>query len=133
LATISFQVGANANQTITVTGVDATAATLGVAAVTVAGADDTNAQAAIPLVDTALDTVNGLRGTLGAVQNRFESTIRNLSVTAENLSDARSRIRDADFAMETAELTRTQILQQAGVAMVSQANAIPQGVLGLLQ
>ena len=75
----------------------------------------------------------GLPGQLGAVQTRFESTISNLQVTSENLAGARSRIRDADFAAETAELTRTQILQQAGISILAQANALPQNVLGLLQ
>jgi flagellin len=91
------------------------------------------AQSALAVLDAALSTVNSGRADLGAYQNRFESTISNLSVTSENLSAARSRIRDADFAAETAEMTRAQILQQAGVAMVSQANALPQSVLSLLQ
>jgi flagellin len=84
-------------------------------------------------LDFALQQVSGLRAELGAVQTRFESTISNLSVTSENLSAARSRIRDADFAAETANLTRAQILQQAGISVLSQANAQPQNVLALLQ
>ena len=76
--------------------------------------------------------VNDLRAQLGAVQTRFESTIANLSITSENLSAARSRIRDADFAQETSNLTRASILQQAGTAMLAQANALPQNVLSLL-
>lgn len=91
------------------------------------------ASEAIRIVDSALDSINSSRASLGALQSRFESSISNLSVTSENLSAARSRIRDADFAAETAEMTRSQILQQAGVAMVSQANALPQSVLSLLQ
>lgn len=91
------------------------------------------ANTAINIIDAALATVSGMRADLGAIQNRFSTTISNLGATAENLSAARSRIRDADFAAETAELTRSQILQQAGVAMVSQANALPQSVLSLLQ
>ncbi len=91
------------------------------------------ANEALKIVDAALATVASIRGDLGAVQNRFETTIANLSTTAENLSAARSRIQDADFAAETAAMTRAQILQQAGVAMVSQANAAPQVVLSLLQ
>lgn len=91
------------------------------------------ANAAISNVDRALDQVNTIRATLGAIQSRFESTISNQSVVAENLSAARSRIRDADFAAETAELTRTQILQQAGLSIVAQANSLPQNVLSLLQ
>uniref|UniRef100_UPI00068EC192 flagellin n=1 Tax=Thioalkalivibrio sp. ALJ1 TaxID=1158144 RepID=UPI00068EC192 len=92
-----------------------------------------SATQAIGALDGALTQVNSLRAELGAVQVRFESTIDNLSVSSENLSDARSRIRDADFAAETAELTRAQVLQQAGTSVLSQANAVPQNVLALLQ
>ncbi len=92
-----------------------------------------NANDALLTLDFALQQVSGLRAELGSVQTRFESTISNLSVTSENLSAARSRIRDADFAAETAELTRSQILQQAGIAILAQANAQPQNVLALLQ
>ncbi|WP_018169831.1 flagellin [Thioalkalivibrio sp. ALMg9] len=88
---------------------------------------------AIGALDGALNQVNSLRAELGAVQVRFESTIDNLQVSSENLSEARSRIRDADFAAETAELTRAQVLQQAGTSVLSQANAVPQNVLALLQ
>jgi flagellin len=88
---------------------------------------------AISVVDGALDYVNGVRAKLGAVQNRVDSTISNLSATSENLSAARSRIQDADFAAETANLTRSQVLQQAGMAMLAQANARPQNVLSLLR
>ncbi len=88
---------------------------------------------AIARVDSALTTVNGLRGTLGAVQNRFESTIVNLQTVSENLAASRGRIQDADFAAETANLTKAQILQQAGVSVLSQANAQPQLALSLLQ
>lgn len=91
------------------------------------------ASAALTVIDQALTAINGGRADLGAVQNRFESVVANLQATAENLSAARSRIQDADFAQETARLTRAQILQQAGIAMVSQANAAPQTVLALLQ
>ncbi|MEE4383999.1 MAG: flagellin [Pseudomonadales bacterium] len=90
------------------------------------------ATSALSTVDGALEFVNGLRASLGAVQSRFESTISNLQTTAENLSAARSRIQDADFAAETANLTRAQILQQAGTAMLAQANSLPQSVLSLL-
>lgn len=93
----------------------------------------TTANDALLTLDFALDQVNGLRAELGAVQTRFESTISNLEIVTENLSAARSRIQDADFAAETAALTRAQILQQAGVAILSQANALPQTVLSLLQ
>jgi flagellin len=92
-----------------------------------------NASDALSTIDAALSQVSGLRSELGAVQIRFETTISNLQVSTENLSAARSRIQDTDFAAETAELTRNQILQQAGIAMLSQANAAPQNVLALLQ
>ncbi len=103
---------------------------------TLAGVDvltSTNANAALLTLDFALQQVSGLRSELGSVQTRFEFTISNLSATVENQTAARSRIRDADFAAETAELTRNQILQQAGIAILSQANAQPQNVLALLQ
>jgi len=90
------------------------------------------AQQALEIVDKALTSVNSSRADMGAIQNRFSSTISNLSTTSENLSASRSRIRDADYAKETAELTRTQILQQAGTAMLSQANSSTQNVLSLL-
>ncbi len=88
---------------------------------------------ALAVVDAALETISGIRADLGAAQNRLESTIANLSTTSENLSSARSRIRDADFAAETAELARTQVLQSAGLSVLAQANARPQQVLQLLQ
>jgi flagellin len=91
------------------------------------------ANSALKVVDSALDFVNGLRAKLGAVENRVDSTISNLSATSENLSAARSRIQDADFASETASLTRSQVLQQAGMAMLAQANAVPNQVLTLLR
>jgi flagellin len=92
-----------------------------------------NANLALASIDNALTSVNSSRGSLGAYQNRFTSAINSLQTTAENLSASRSRIQDADFAMETANLSRAQILQQAGTAMVAQANQLPQGVLKLLQ
>ena len=88
---------------------------------------------AIQQVDAALTEVNSARATFGAIQNRFESVIANLTTAAENLTASRSRIRDADFASETAALTRAQILQQAGIAILAQANAAPTNVLGLLR
>ncbi|MGM0554446.1 MAG: flagellin [Pseudomonadota bacterium] len=92
-----------------------------------------NATQTIAAVDGALTQVSSLRAELGSVQIRFENTISNLEISSENLSDARSRIQDADFAAETAELTRSQVLQQAGTSVLSQANAVPQNVLALLQ
>ena len=91
------------------------------------------ADLAMIAIDYAIDTINGFRAELGAIQNRFESTIANLATTSENLSAANSRIRDADFAAESAELARTQVLQQAGLSVLAQANARPQQVLQLLQ
>jgi flagellin len=88
---------------------------------------------AIQSIDAALTSVSNLRSTFGAIQNRFESVVSNLESVAENLTASRSRILDADFAAETAALTRAQVLQQAGVAMLAQANAVPQNVLALLQ
>jgi flagellin len=90
-------------------------------------------QKAIQIADSALNAINSARADMGAIQNRFSSTIANLSTTSENLSASRSRIRDTDYAKETAELTRTQILQQAGTAMLSQANSSTSNVLSLLQ
>lgn len=91
------------------------------------------ATAAITAVDAALVTVNATRATLGSYQNRFESVVSSAQTTSENLSASRSRIMDADFAAETASLTKNQILQQSGIAMLAQANSIPQNVLALLQ
>ncbi|HKK56411.1 flagellin [Marinobacter sp.] len=95
---------------------------------TIDGATD-----ALAVVDAALERISSIRADLGAAQNRLESTIANLSTTSENLSAARSRIQDADFASESAELARTQVLQQAGLSVLAQANARPQQVLQLLQ
>jgi len=129
-----------ANETIAVTGTQGVT-TLGLPASTVTSGNlsttsiDTvaNSETTIRQIDSALTSVSDLRSTFGAIQNRFESTISNLSTAVESLSAARSRIQDADFASETAALTRAQILQQAGVSILSQANSLPQSVLGLLQ
>lgn len=94
---------------------------------TQAGATD-----GILIVDSALNSINSSRAELGAIQSRFQSTVANLEISSENLAAARGRIRDTDFAVETANLTRTQILQQAGTAMLAQSNALPQNVLSLL-
>jgi flagellin len=93
----------------------------------------TGANTALDIIDAALAQVDSIRASLGAIQNRFENTITNLQTTSENLSASRSRIRDADFAAETASLTRAQILQQAGTAVLAQANATTQNVLTLLK
>ncbi len=133
---ISFQVGANANETIDVNlgGAIDTATLFGGINPDVGDPAGTgNAQAAITAVDGALSTVATQAATLGASQNRLESTISNLQAVSENMSASKSRIVDADFAAETANLTKAQILQQAGVAVLAQANSAPQAVLGLLR
>ena len=139
-ASLTFQIGADgdASNQIDVTGVDLTSMTAGYAAdLTATGTVDVSsaatASAAIANVDTAIDEVSTERATFGAVQNRFEAVVVNLTSYAENLSSARGRLQDADFAAETANLTRAQILQQAGVAMLAQANTLPQSALALLQ
>lgn len=126
----NFLVGANSGQNINITIADSDATALGINATSVSTV--AASVTAMTSVDGALSTINGMRADLGATQNRFESTIRNLSNVSENLSAARSRIRDTDFATETAELTRSQILQQASVAILSQANQRPQTALSLL-
>ncbi len=125
-----LQVGSEGSGTTGQITVAATAAPTGATADVTSS---TSARAAIEAIDTAIGTVSTARGTLGAVQNRLESTINNLSVTTENLSASESRIRDTDMAAEMVNFTKAQILQQAGTAMLGQANAIPQSVLSLLQ
>jgi flagellin len=126
-----FQIGANATQTLSVTIADTDATALGVNASTVA--TQAGATAAITAISTAIETVSGTRADLGAVQNRLEHTISNLSVASENLAASESRIRDTDMAKEMLSLTRAQILSQAGTAMLAQANQVPQSVLQLLR
>jgi len=128
--TITFQVGAESGETIDVNLQDLNASSLGISTdVTTA----TNAQGALDLIDTAVDTISGLRGDLGAAQNRFSSTVRSIANAAENLTAAESRIRDVDIAAETADLTRNSIMQQAAVSVLAQANTQPQIALSLLQ
>jgi flagellin len=133
--TFSFQVGAgtDATDTLTINSVDLTATVAAVGALNISGADSTGALAAITALDTGIIDVTTARASFGAAQNRFDSVIGSLTVFAENLAAARGRIMDADFAAETAALSRAQILQQAGNAMVAQANQLPQQVLTLLQ
>jgi len=128
-----FLIGANAGQTISVnlsrtSGFGSSG--LGIAATDVSTVAD--ASAALTAVSEAISTVGGARADLGALQNRFQSTIRNLTNISENVAGARSRIRDTDFASETAELTRNQIIQQASLTVLSQANQRPQAALSLL-
>ncbi|MGY3942499.1 flagellin N-terminal helical domain-containing protein [Aeromonas tecta] len=154
----SFQVGADANQTISfslsqadgfsISGIAAAAATtiagtaaaVGISTVFVGGSaggisisSQSNAQNVLAAVDSMLTVVDGKRAELGAVQNRLDSTIRNQSNISENVSAARSRIRDADFATETANMTKQNILQQAASSILAQANQRPQSALSLLQ
>ena len=133
---LTFQVGANttANDVIEVTTTNYTTNTdiTNVTGGNLTG-DATALATVIDNIDTALDTVNGARATFGAIQNRFDAVISNLMVSAENQTAAKSRITDADFAIETANLSRAQILQQAGTSMIAQANALPQQVLSLLR
>jgi flagellin len=112
-------------------GATAAVATTGIAGLSVSSF--ANAQTALVQIDSALTAINGSRANLGAVQSRFESAISNIQISAENTTAARSRIMDTDFAAETAQLSRAQILQQAGNAMLSQANQLPQQVLSLLR
>ena len=157
-ADFAFQVGANSGQTITIAGsaINLAAATGGMSGLTFTGSPEITAAptaAAVPAgaarslnttanaensavlvaLDTALSTINSTRATLGAVQSRFENTVNFLRTSVENQAAARGRIMDADFASETANLSRAQILQQAGTAMIAQANQMPQGVLALLR
>ena len=143
-AKLEFQVGANAATTdaIAINTTDLTkdnafSAALGAMGATPASAPDinsaSNATAALDKLDTMLAKVNSKRAEFGATQNRFEAVIQTLQVSAENQTAARSRIMDADFASETAALTRSQVLQQAGTAMLSQANSLPNNVLSLLR
>lgn len=133
---LKIQIGANteAEDSITISLTDGTTAGLSVDSLT-AGAvtDSTAAYATIDAVDAALKTVDTARSGLGATLNRFDSVISNLQNSETNLSAARSRIEDADYAKEVAEMTRAQILQQAGTSVLAQANQIPQGVLSLLR
>ncbi len=131
--TINFQIGANntGDDQISVTGVNATSSGLGVSSLTVA--NPTGASAAIAALDTAIDSVSTLRSTFGTAQNRLESAIRSIAVSVENTAAAESRIRDVDVAAETAILTRNQVLQQAGISVLAQANVSSQSALALLQ
>jgi flagellin len=136
----TFQVGANTTSDDTievsfenmVSNADVSAVTVTTASIG-STADSSAIASIIDNIDSALDTINDKRATFGATQSRFEAVISNLQVSIENQSAARSRIVDADFAVETANMSRAQILQQAGNAMIAQANQLPQQVLRLLQ
>ncbi len=133
-STLDVQVGINnsADDRIAIVLGDLTASALGVDTGSVDLSSVTGAQAAIDVFDTALDSVNSIRSDYGAVQNRLDSALSNMETYVENLESAESQIRDADFAYETAELARNQILQQAGVSVLAQAKNMNQGVLNLL-
>lgn len=125
-ATFTFQTGANTGEINSVT--TTTVATVGGSIATSAGA-----ATALAALDTSIDTINTNRAAMGAAQNQLSYAISNLQISHENQTAARSRIMDADFASETAALTRGQVLQQAGTAMLAQANALPNNVLSLLR
>jgi flagellin len=122
-----FQVGANTADVITVNAGQATLVS------TTLGTTNASASAELANLDTDINSMSSIRATWGASQNRFEQVVANLRVASENSAASRGRIMDADFAQETANLSRAQILQQAGTAMVAQANQMPQGVLALLK
>lgn len=128
---VTLQVGADASQSIAFTIATMNTQQLGVSGIAISTAN--SASAAIASIDAAIVTVNQARANMGAVQNRLEQTINRLKLTAENLQAAESRIRDADMASEMIEMTKRQILQQSGTAMLAQANQLPQSVLQLLQ
>lgn len=133
-ATLDFQVGIRnvaANDRISVTTVDATSATLGVAGLDLS--TKAGAQAALATLDTALQTLSTARATMGAAGNRFNSAVASIQAASESLSAANSRIRDVDVAEETSRMARSQVLMQAGVSVLAQANQMPQIALKLLQ
>ena len=134
-STFTFQIGANAGQTLSVaiTAMDGTSLLVSTDAKFSLNAAGTNAGAMIKSIDAAIAKVSDQRADLGAVQNRLEHTINNLTATNENLSDANSRIRDVDMAEEMMTFTKSNILSQAATSMLAQANAMPNSVLNLLQ
>ena len=127
----NFQVGANSGETVHLAIGSMSTSSLGVNALNVT--TDIGAAAAITAMDTAISTVSTTRGNLGAMQNRFESMVANLQATTENLAASESRIRDTDMAQEMVSFTKSNVLLQAGTAMLSQANQIPQSILSLLR
>jgi len=131
-SSIDFQVGTenSADDRITVSGVLASGDAIGISSLSLT--TQTGAQSALTVLDAAISNVASLRAGFGTVQNRLESAIRSIAVAVENTSAAESRIRDVDFASETAELTRNQVLQQAGISVLAQANVSTQSALSLL-
>jgi flagellin len=130
---LNFQVGANSGETVQVTTSNVSALYNNISGTSVTGAPSAGPMAAISNIDKMLDKLNSERSLYGAAQSRFEGVISMLQVSRENQDAAASRIMDADYAAETASLTRSQILQQAGTAMLAQANAMPNNVLSLLK
>jgi len=130
---LDIQIGTESGETITINLVDTTDAGLGLTGGSFDLTTITNASDALATIDTAITSITGTRGDLGAAQNRLQSAIRSLSNAEQNLAAAESRIRDVDIAKETADLTRNTILQQAAVSVLSQANLQPQIALSLLQ
>jgi flagellin len=136
-STRAFQVGQGATDQLTIAlNLELASGTIGADVVDVSALDfatQTGAQDALTTLDDAIDSLSSTRGSLGAIQNRLESTIANLGVTSENLTASESRIRDVDMAAEMVTYTKNNILSQAGTAMLAQANQIPQGILSLLR
>ncbi|EMS8793459.1 flagellin [Enterobacter ludwigii] len=138
VTSLNIQVGAGttADDTITIDNkvlIDAKSATIGGTDISTKITDNTTAKKVIDAVDTSVKAVDSARSNMGAIQNRFESTINNLNNSINNLSAAQSRIQDADYATEVSNMSRAQILQQAGTSVLSQANQVPQTVLSLLR
>jgi len=132
-SSVSFQVGIGTNAAVDQISVSLSAAlstSLSLSTLDIGSGGNTSL--AISQIDSAIDTISGLRGSLGATQNRLNSTISNLGIQVENLSAAESRIRDVDVAFETSQLTRNSILQQASIAVLAQSNAQPQSALALI-
>ena len=132
VSTVAIQVGTETGETIAISLSNMTEAGLGLNGASFDVTTTTNASAALATIDTAIDSVTSFRGSLGATQNRLESSARSIASTRENLAGAESRIRDVDIARETADLTRNTILQQAAVSVLAQANVQPQLALSLL-
>jgi len=128
---LNIQTGINSGDTVTLAITSLATADLGIDAISLSS--EAGASAALALVDAAIDTVNTGRADLGAAQNRFEATVSNLSSVVTNLTEARSRVEDADFSAETTQLAKAQILNQAATAMLAQANQSQQGVLSLIR
>lgn len=131
--TMTFQIGPSKEETLVLTPSSMTSDSLGIGSLNVTGTDGTNANEALDDIKSAIDQVSEFRAKLGAAQNRLEHTVNNLDVTSENIQAAESRIRDTDMADEMTAFTKNNILLQASQSMLAQSNAVPQGILSLLQ